>query len=457
MLNRKRVRSDPDGTAENGAARGTDGPETAERDTNGRETAMPESPVNPEKTVKPIKRVSLAGAVFFALLLAVGVFLATFTAMSVRLDAAVNAEKNAFSGDEYSKLGKLDQLLSYVREKYVRGADEETLWDGIYAGLLDAVGDPYSEYMTAEEFAAYTAERSGNYVGIGVHVTFDQSQNAIAIYRIAPDSPAERAGLQKGDLIVAVEDVTVSAATYNEAVGLVAGEEGTDVSLTVRRGEEMLAVSVTRSRVESGNVLYEKIGDTAYLTILSFSESNVTEQFQTALTAAKQDGCTSYLFDLRNNPGGNLDVVCAALDELLPANQTILHMIDAQGNDKTRETENDTFLDAPMAVLCNGNTASAAELFTADLQDYGLATVVGETTYGKGTMQTITSLPDGSAVKLTSNFYNPASNVSYDGIGVHPDVEVKLTEEQSARFYLLSHEEDPQLQAALKALGNTAD
>ena len=265
MLNRKRVRSDPDGTAENGAARGTDGQETAQRDTNGQETAIPESP---EKPVKPIKRVSLAGAVFFALLLAVGVFLATFTAMSamsVRLDAAVNAEKNAFSGDEYSKLGKLDQLLSYVREKYVRGADEETLWDGIYAGLLDAVGDPYSEYMTAEEFAAYTAERSGNYVGIGVHVTFDQSQNAIAIYRITPDSPAERAGLQKGDLIVAVEDVTVSAATYNEAVGLVAGEEGTDVSLTVRRGEEMLAVSVTRSRVESSNVLYEKIGDTATL------------------------------------------------------------------------------------------------------------------------------------------------------------------------------------------------
>ncbi len=456
MLKKERKRSSPDGNAENVAAYGADGPETAEQTANGQESLEQEltkKSAKPKKSSKPMKsvrRVSLAGAVFFALLFAFGVFLATFTAMSVRLDAAVDEAKSASPGDsppggEYGEYyEKLNGLLSYIGEEYVRGADEEALWDGVYAGLLEAVGDPYSEYMTADEYAAYTAERSGNYVGIGVHVTFDQSQDAIAVYRVAPGSPA-------------VEDVAVSAATYNEAVALVAGEEGTDVSLTVRRGEETLDLSVTRAKVEARNVLYEKLGDTAYLSILSFSESNVTEQFRNALETAKQDGCTSYLFDLRNNPGGNLDVVCAVLDELLPANQTILHIIDAQGNDRTRETETDTFLDAPMAVLCNGNTASAAELFTADLRDYELATIVGETTYGKGTMQTISALSDGSAVKLTSDFYNPASNVSYDGVGIRPDVEVKLTAEQSARFYLLSHEEDPQLQAALKALETAAD
>lgn len=457
MLKKERKRSSPDETEENVAARGADGSETTEQAASGQETANPIKPVKPTKSAK---RVSLAGAVFFALLFAVGVFLATFTAMSVRLDAAVDQAKSASPGGnspDGTYYDKLNGLLSYIGEEYVRGADEKALWDGVYAGLLEAVGDPYSEYMTAEEFAAYTAERSGNYVGIGVHVTFDQTQDAIAIYRVTPGSPAEQSGLRTGDLIVAVEDVAVSAATYNEAVDLVAGEEGTDVSLTIRRGEETIDLSITRAKVESRNVLYEKLGDTAYLSILSFSESNVTEQFQDALEAAKQDGCTSYLFDLRNNPGGNLDVVCAVLDELLPANQTILHIIDAQGNDQTRETENEAYLDAPMAVLCNGNTASAAELFTADLRDYGLATIVGVTTYGKGTMQTISPLSDGSAVKLTSNFYNPASNVSYDGVGIRPDVEVKLTAEQSARFYLLSHEEDPQLQAALKALENTAD
>ncbi len=442
MLKKKKEGSVPDGNAEDGTGKSAEN--GAEH-----ETAEPES-----RSPKPIKRVSLAGAVFFALLLALGVFLATFTAMSVRLDDAANQEKTAFPGGEY--YGKLDGLLSYIRESYVREADEKALWDGVYAGLLNAVGDPYSEYMTAEEFAAYTAERSGNYVGIGVHVTFDPSQDAIAVYRITPGSPAERAGLRKGDLIVAVGDVAVSAATYTEAVDLVAGEEGTDVMLTIRRGEETFDVSVTRAQVESGNVLYEKLGDVAYLTILSFSESNVTDQFRAALDTAEQDGCDAYLFDVRNNPGGNLDVVCDVLDELLPADRTLLHMIDAQGNDETRKTETEDYLDAPMAVLCNGSTASAAELFTADLRDYGLAVIVGETTYGKGTMQTISPLSDGSAVKLTSNYYNPASNVSYDGTGLLPDVEVKLTEEQSSRFYLLSHEEDPQLQAALKALREDA-
>ena len=160
---------------------------------------------------------------------------------------------------------------------------------------------------------------------------------------------------------------------------------------------------------------------------------------------------------MRNNPGGNLDVICKCLDLLLPKGITV-NIVDADGNVTTRESDAEHYLDAPMAVLCNGNTASAAELFTADLRDYGLATLVGVTTFGKGTVQTITPLADGSAVKMTTRYYNPMSNVSYDGIGIVPDITVELTEEQSKRFYLLTLEEDPQMQAAIKALqGKTND
>ena len=171
------------------------------------------------------------------------------------------------------------------------------------------------------------------------------------------------------------------------------------------------------------------------------------------MTHAAEEGCTSYVFDLRNNPGGNLDVICKCLDLLLPEGD-IVHIISANGTTESKKSDGEHFLDAPMAVLCNGSTASAAELFTADLRDFGLATIVGEKTYGKGTMQSISPLSDGSAVKITHRYYNPSSNVSYDGVGIkpHEGCEVILTDEERDNFYKLTHEEDRQLQKALEVL-----
>lgn len=400
---------------------------------------------------KPPRRISLAAAIFFSLLLCVAVFLSTYTVMMGQMNAAVNEQKEALS-----KFSKLEDLFSRIREDYVRDYDESALWEGVYAGLLSAVDDPYTQYMTAEEYAAYTADRSGSYVGVGIHVVFDLEEDAIAIYRVNPDSPAARADLRPGDLIVGVEDLTVTAAVYQEAVDKVLGEEGTEVRFTVRRGEETLEKRVTRAQVATQNVLYERLqGDVAYITILSFAESNVTQQFKDALEQAQTEGCKAYLFDVRNNPGGSLNVICEVLDLLLPEGITV-RIVSADGTETTRTSDGEHFLDAPMAVLCNGSTASAAELFTADLKEYGLAKLVGETTYGKGTMQVISRLGDGSAVKLTTSYYNPMSGVSYDGVGISPDIEVKLTAEQAARFYLLPHEEDPQLQAALSLLQNAS-
>lgn len=398
---------------------------------------------------KEPRKVSLAGAVFFALLLSVGTFLCAYVTMTAQTAAELRE-----MDEVYAKYAKMEALLGFIDDNYIREYDDRVLWDNVYSAMFDSIGDPYSTYMTAEEYAAYVADRSGNYVGIGISVVFDKATGGAYIHRVTTDSPAAKAGLLPGDIVTAIEDTKLTSETYSEALDLVKGEEGTAVKLTVLRDGESLQIQAVRGKMKTENVFYEKLeGSVAYIQILSFSEDVTTSQFESALKQAAAEGCTSYVFDLRNNPGGSLDVICKCLDLLLPEGD-IVHIVSADGKSESRKSDKERFLDAPMAVLCNGNTASAAELFTADLRDYGLATIVGETTFGKGTMQSISPLSDGSAVKITHRYYNPASNVSYDGIGIkpHEGCEVILTEEELDNFYKMTHAEDRQLQKALDVL-----
>ncbi|MBE6578763.1 MAG: S41 family peptidase [Ruminococcaceae bacterium] len=398
---------------------------------------------------KEPRKVSLAGAVFFALLLSVGTFLCAYVTMS-----AQTAAKLREMDGTYAKYAKMEALLKFIEENYIRDYDDALLWENVYGAMFDSIGDPYSTYMTAEEYAQYASDRTGNYVGIGISVAYDQATGGAFVHRVTTDSPAAKAGLQPGDVVTAVEDLVLTEETYSQGLDLVRGEEGTSVKLTILRDGESLQVDVVRGKMKTENVFYEKLeGNVAYIEIISFSEVVTYDQFASALGKAKEDGCTSYVFDLRNNPGGSLDVICKCLDLLLPEGD-IVHIVSADGKSESKKSDGEHFLDAPMTVLCNGNTASAAELFTADLRDYGLATIVGETTFGKGTMQFISPLNDGSAVKITYRYYNPASNVSYEGIGIKPDegCEVVLTEEELNNFYKMTHEEDRQLQKALEVL-----
>ena len=334
-----------------------------------------------QKPPKEPRKISLSVAVFLSLLLCIGVFLSTYTVMMTRMRASLNETET-----RYAKYAKLEDLLARIEDNYVRDYEESALWEAMYRALFEAVDDPYTVYMTAEEYAEYTADRSGSYVGIGISVTYGAEPIGAHIIRVTPDSPADKAGLLAGD------GITIDNKSYSNAINAVAGEEGTAVELTIMRNDQTLTVSVTRAKVQTVNVYYEKLqGDIAYIEVLSFSEAITYNQFQNALEQAKADGCKAYLFDMRNNPGGSLDVICKCLDLLLPKGITV-NIVDADGTVTTRDSDAEHFLDAPMAVLCNGNTASAAELFTADLRDYGLATLVGETTFGKGTVQTISPL-----------------------------------------------------------------
>lgn len=376
---------------------------------------------------------------------------------SLRLDSAPTGEYEDFiklAGDKEEKYTKLAQMISMIEGYYIHDYDQNELWENLYKSLVVSIADDYGQYLTAEEYAALIDSADGDFVGIGVHATYDVDTEGVYIFGVIPNSPAEKAGLKKGDIIVAAEGIEASDETYYELLDSVRGEAGTQVSVTVLRGEERTELKITRAAVASENVFYEKIQDgVAYIRILSFSDETVSEEFTKKLALAQSEGCKKFIFDVRNNTGGYLTEICAVLDLLLPEGP-IINIVDKNGNTQTQNSDANC-IRGEMVVLCNGGTASAAELFTAALRDYELAKTVGTKTFGKGTMQTTRVLVDGSTLKLSNAFYNPPSNVSYDKIGIKPDYEVVLPEEWENRFFKMPKEEDVQLQKALEILNTT--
>ncbi len=412
------------------------------------------------------KRITPFACTVVSLIVCVATIIATLSISSVEDKAEVNdnrlesAELGKYKdligmiGEDEAKYEKLSRMIAMIEGYYVHNYEEEALWEEMYRSLAVTLGDDYSQYLTAEEYNALIDSADGNFVGIGVHATYDVDTEGIYIFGVIPDSPAEKAGLQSGDIVVAAEGLEASEETYYDVLDSIRGEAGTSVNITVLRGEEKIDFTITRQAVAAENVLYEKLDNNiAFIRILSFADTQVSEQFVQKIALAQSENCDKFIFDLRNNSGGYLDEIIAVLDILLPEGP-IINIVDKNGKTETRNSDANC-IQGEMVVLCNGNTASAAELFTAGLRDYKLAKTVGETTFGKGTMQTTRLLPDGSALKLSVAFYNPPSNVSYDKIGIKPDFEVKLPEEWEIRYFKMPKEEDTQLQKAIELLTST--
>lgn len=404
------------------------------------------------------KKVSLWISIALALVLCVATYLATSTALNKAYmeqisqlvgNPGVGGETSAYQ-DMYDKLSEIEKIANGY---FVGDIDPELLSDAVCSAYLAALGDKYTMYHTAEEMAEYLSTSEGNYVGIGVQVSYDAETQGIYIITVFPDSPAMEAGLLVGDIILQVEDIVCSEETYFQAVNAVKGESGTEVSLKVKRGDKTENMTMTRRKVENVSVFYRTIDDTAVIEVLQFTQTTAAD-FEKALKQAKKDGVKYYVFDMRNNGGGDLNAIVKVLDMLLPKG-TILTATDKNGTViQTYSSTDKESLDAPMAVLINGNTASAAELFTAALRDYDKAVTVGTTTYGKGEMQSLITLPDGSGVRISTYFYNPPCGINYEGIGIIPDIEIELPEELANRYYLITDEEDVQLQKALEAVKN---
>ena len=360
---------------------------------------------------------------------------------------------------EYSNslTGKLKILDEQFRELYVGEIDEKELEEAVLDGYISGAGDLYGEYMTAEEYAAFTSDQNGEFQGIGITVTQNTEYSAIEVVSVMPDSPALEAGVESGDLIYMIGTEYVSDLGYKIAVKMLQGEAGTTADFTVRRGEnyeEEIFFSVLRGYITeqtvSWHVLDDGIGDIGIIKITSF-DAKTPDQFTDAIDSLCLEGVTSLVFDVRDNPGGELTSILSILDMLLPEGP-IIRIVGSDGNETVRNSDASE-IDMPMAVLINGHTASAAELFSCALQDYDKAVLIGTTTYGKGCMQQIVKLADGSALRVTVSMYNPPFSDNYDGIGVTPDILIEADEKlSSSSVYDIADFDDNQLMAAVSQL-----
>ena len=352
--------------------------------------------------------------------------------------------------DEYSKLAELKAL---VDEKFIGQIDWKVAEDTAAAGMIAGLGDRWSYYMSAESYESYLEQMANSYVGVGITVT-EREDRYLDILEVMKGSPAEGAGLEAGGIVIRVGEQDISEIGINGATGLIKGEEGTEVTLTVRYGDEEREYTMPRAlfhvTVASGQMLTDGIGMVA---IENFDDRCADETIA-AIEELLAQGATKLIFDVRNNPGGYKTELCEVLDYLLPEGPLFR---SEYYDGKVQVDESDAkYLDVPMAVLVNAESISAAEFFAAALDEYDAATVVGEQTIGKGYFQQSYRRSDGSAVGLSVGRYTTPKGISLTDVGITPDVVVEVDDELFWQIYYgnVAWEEDPQILAAVEVLKN---
>lgn len=344
---------------------------------------------------------------------------------------------------------KADDIKKIIDLYFWQDTEEADLYEGMYHGLMDSLGDPYSCYYTKDEYAALMEEMEGVYCGIGALVSQNVNTNAITIVRPFVDGPAYKAGMLPGDIITKIDGEDVSTWELDVAVKHMKGEQGTIVEVEVWRSSlgEYVDLVITRDLVEVETVTYQMLDDSiGYIYVMQFDEIT-TQQFTSAINNLKAQGMKGLVVDIRDNGGGLLTTVCDMLDLFLEKD-LIVYTVDKYDYKEELYGKEGSIGSLPMAVLVNGYSASASEIFSGALQDYGLATIVGTQTFGKGIVQNVIPLGDGSAVKLTvSTYYTPKGRCIH-GTGVTPDVVVELAEELK-QLAVIPMESDNQLQQAV--------
>lgn len=373
----------------------------------------------------------LATGAFAILMLAAFIYLGVSVQKYVEAlqDRAQNKQESTESSQELiddemtAKLATLEAII----EKYYYQDDisKEDLEIGIYRGMMDAVGDPYTVYYTPEEIQELYEQTEGIYYGIGAYVALDENTNRTKILSPIPGTPAEGAGLRADDVLYEVDGVDTYDMDINKVVALIKGEEGTSVTLTIyREGEpDFLYIDVVRRKVEAPTVEFEMLEDgMAYIQITEFDEVTV-DQFAEAMAEARASEMEGLIIDVRANPGGSLDAVVKICQMLLPEGM-IVYTEDKYGSRNEYTCNGKREFDLPLVLLIDGNSASASEILAGAIQDYEIGTLVGTTTFGKGIVQQVVNLRDGSAVKITvSSYYTPKGR-NIHGTGIEPDVEV---------------------------------
>lgn len=335
----------------------------------------------------------------------------------------------AVNEDTVAKMKVIENVIDTYF--YKEDVDKDAMVDGIFKGMVESLGDPYSEYYSKEELESLYQDSFGVYYGVGAYVSLDTATGLAKVSGIIADSPAEEADLRAEDIIYKVDDVDVTGMSLQETVSLIKGDENTTVKLTLIRDGKEIEKEVTRRKVESPTVKFEMLDDgMAYIQITEFDTVTV-DQFTEAMAMARGNDMKGLILDLRSNPGGNLSSVVSIAKQMLPKG-LIVYTEDRDGNREEYSCDGSKELDVPMVVLVNGNSASASEILAGAIKDYGIGTLVGTTTFGKGIVQRPIELSDGSAVKLTISSYYTPNGINIHGIGIEPDVECEF---DSERYY----------------------
>lgn len=366
-----------------------------------------------------------------------------FTNSNFGKQLVVSSENN---GDITSELSKYRRLI----DKYFLGdIDEEKLKEGAIKGYIEGLDDPYTEYISKEDMDDYMADATGNFVGIGIYMVKNTESNKIMVLSPIKGSPAEKAGILPGDLIISVDGVSYTAEDMSVASNKIKGEAGTTVKMEILRGTETKEFELKRESIKvnpvEGKVLQNNIG---YIEFSSFDEGTADE-FKAKFEELQRQGIKSLIIDLRNNGGGIVDEALQIADYILNKDDVILYEVDKNNKEKVEKAEKDPIIDMPIILLANENTASSSEILAGALKDNRKAKIVGTKTYGKGVIQQLLTLPDGSGLKITSEEYLTPNRTKINKVGIEPDEEVKLPD--SVKNVLkVEEKDDTQLQKAIE-------
>lgn len=393
------------------------------------------------KAYKVIMLIVLVAFITF-LITSIGMY-QYFTNNSFGKQLVVSSENN---GEITSELSKYRALI----DKYFLGeVDEEKLKEGAIKGYIEGLDDPYTEYISKEDMEDYLADATGNFVGIGIYMVQDTETNKIMVLAPIKGSPAEKAGILPGDLIVSVDGVTYTAEEMTVASSKIKGEVGTAVKIEILRGNETLNFELKRENIKVNPVEGKKLeNNIGYIEFSSFDDGTA-EEFKTKFEELQEQGIKSLIIDLRNNGGGIVDEALKIADYILEKDDVILYEVDKNGKETVEKSKNDPIINMPIIILTNENTASSSEILAGALKDYGKAKIVGTKTYGKGVIQQLLTLPDGSGLKITSEEYLTPDKTKINEIGIEPDEEVKLPDSVK-NVLTIEEKDDTQLQKAIE-------
>lgn len=347
----------------------------------------------------------------------------------------------------------LESFKAMLEKEYMGQIDEEKMIEGAIKGYVEGLGDPYTEYLTKEEMQEFMEDTNAEYVGIGVYLTYDKTTNTILVVGVMKGSPALEAGMQEGDIIEKVNDVTYTGEQMDDAIKIMKGQEGTDVKVTILRDGKEIDLNIIRKKITVEHVSSQMLQDNiAYIQVDSF-DSGVAKSFESQITELKNGGATGIIIDLRSNGGGIVDEATGIAELFLKKDETILITKGKETKEELRKCQKDPIIqDIPVVVLVNGGTASASEILAGALKDkYSNTTIVGKTTYGKGVIQTLYNLSDGSGLKITTEEYYTPNHNKINKEGIKPDVEIGLTKDEDG-YYETTMDKDAQLLKAIEIL-----